>query len=120
MQIHDTMDTLTESKWQHSIEVKSDVAKATGCFTSLPIRIHSRNDIADDATMASIRDWGIHIGDGCEQYSGSSCSPVGNWGAFIFPEALPDRLGVITYLANLGNIHDGKQEKDLCVCRKLC
>lgn len=96
--------------WQQSVKIDVEVAKATGCFTTLPLRIHSRNDIADQATMGSIKDWGMHIGDGWEKYSGSCCSPVGNWGAFIFPESLPDRLGVITYLANMGNIHDGTYE----------
>ncbi|TDZ21940.1 Ophiobolin F synthase [Colletotrichum orbiculare MAFF 240422] len=95
--------------WEHCVDVDGEVAASTGCFTTLPIRIHRRNDIADDATKQSIHDWGAYVGDGWEQRSGSSWSPVGNWGAFIFPESLPDRLGVITYLANMGNIHD-----DLC------
>ncbi|TDZ39338.1 Fusicoccadiene synthase [Colletotrichum trifolii] len=95
--------------WKYSVEIDCEVALSTGCFTSLAIRIHQRNDLADDATKRSIQDWGLHIGDGWERKSGSSWSPVGNWGAFIFPESLPERLGVITYLANMGNIHD-----DLC------
>ncbi|KAL0936244.1 geranylgeranyl pyrophosphate synthase [Colletotrichum truncatum] len=98
-----------DSIWLYSIEVDHEVATSTGCFTTLPIRIHQRNDIADHATKQSIQDWNAHIGDGWEKKSGSSWSPVGNWGAFIFPESLPERLGVITYLANMGNIHD-----DLC------
>ncbi|EJT79122.1 hypothetical protein GGTG_04211 [Gaeumannomyces tritici R3-111a-1] len=97
------------SNWIYSVPVDEDVAHSTGCFTSLPIRIHSRNDIADEATARSIADWGSHVGDGWEQKSGSCWSPVGNWGAFIFPETVPERLGVLTYLANMGNIHD-----DLC------
>ncbi|KAE9575202.1 hypothetical protein CGMCC3_g8573 [Colletotrichum fructicola] len=95
--------------WEYSVDIDAEVAASTGCFTTLPIRIHHRNDLADDATKQSILDWGAYIGDGWEHKSGSSWSPVGNWGAFIFPESLPERLGVITYLANMGNIHD-----DLC------
>ncbi|KAF6809680.1 geranylgeranyl pyrophosphate synthase [Colletotrichum sojae] len=95
--------------WEHSTDVDHEVALSTGCFTTLPIRIHRQNNIADDATKQSVQDWGSYIGDGWESKSGSSWSPVGNWGAFIFPESLPERLGVITYLANMGNIHD-----DLC------
>ncbi|KAK1977183.1 geranylgeranyl pyrophosphate synthase [Colletotrichum cereale] len=98
-----------DSMWEYSVPVDRELALSTGCFTSLPIRIHQRNDLANDATKQSIRDWGSYVGDGWEQRSGSSWSPVGNWGAFIFPESLPERLGVITYLANMGNIHD-----DLC------
>ncbi|KAJ0333862.1 hypothetical protein COL922a_010361 [Colletotrichum nupharicola] len=95
--------------WEYSVDIDAEVEASTGCFTTLPIRIHHRNDLADDATKQSILDWGAYIGDGWEHKSGSSWSPVGNWGAFIFPESLPERLGVITYLANMGNIHD-----DLC------
>ncbi|OLN89755.1 Ophiobolin F synthase 3 [Colletotrichum chlorophyti] len=97
------------SLWKYSIPVDAEKARSTGCFTSLPIRIHSRNDIADEATRQSIEDWGKSVGDGWEKVSGSSWSEVGNWGAFIFPEAQLDRLATTTYLANLGNIHD-----DLC------
>ncbi|KAK6213346.1 geranylgeranyl pyrophosphate synthase [Colletotrichum tabaci] len=100
-----TMDDI----WKYSVDIDREVALSTGCFTSLAIRIHQRNDLADEATKLSIQDWGSHVGDGWERKSGSSWSPVGNWGAFIFPESLPERLGVITYLANMGNIHD-----DLC------
>lgn len=50
------------------------------------------------------------MGDGWEVKSGSACSPVGNWCSLIFPEALPERLHSITYLANIGNIHDGKEK----------
>ncbi|KAJ0316620.1 hypothetical protein Brms1b_005338 [Colletotrichum noveboracense] len=76
--------------WEYSVDIDAEVAAST-----------------DDATKQSILDWGAYIGDGWEHKSGSSWSPVGNWGAFIFPESLPERLGVITYLANMGNIHDG-------------
>lgn len=102
------VDCAVDGVWTNSVPVDSEAARKTGCFTSLPIRIHAQNEIADQATRLSVEDWHVHIGDGWEQRSGSSWSPVGNWGAFIFPESQPERLGVVTYLANMGNIHDGK------------
>jgi hypothetical protein len=94
--------------WKYSVPVDRDVTRETGlCFTTLPIRIHSCDDIANEATLKSIKDWGEAIGDGWDKKSGSALCSVGNWCSFIFPESLPDRLQVITYLANLGNIHDG-------------
>jgi ophiobolin F synthase len=94
--------------WKYSKSVEKDIAQASGCFTTLPIRIHQRDDIANEATLRSVAEWGEHVGDGMDKKSGSALSPIGNWCSFIFPESIPERLGVITYLANIGNIHDGK------------
>ncbi|KAI9150204.1 Ophiobolin F synthase [Paramyrothecium foliicola] len=101
---------LLEGLFGESVAVDGEVARKTGCFTSLPIRIHKRNDIADESTLKSIQDWAEHVGDGWEAKSGSAMSKVGNWCAFIFPESLPERLASITYLANIGNIHDDATE----------
>ncbi|OJD32476.1 geranylgeranyl pyrophosphate synthase [Diplodia corticola] len=99
--------------WTFSGPVDAQEARRTGAFTSLPIRIHRRNDIADAATIQSLRDWNQHVGDGWERKSGSAMSPVGNWGAFIFPESFEERLFSITYLASIGNIHDGNACEDM-------
>lgn len=96
-----------QGEWLHSVEISAEVARKTGCFTTLPIGIHRRNDIADEATLQSMRDWHQHVGDGWQARSGSAISPVGNWCALIFPESLEERLHSITYLANIGNIHNG-------------
>ncbi|KAF1360397.1 geranylgeranyl pyrophosphate synthase [Lizonia empirigonia] len=96
--------------WKQSEAVPANVARETGCFTTLPIRIHKRNEIADEATLRSISDWKEHVGDGWEAKSGSAISKVGNWCALIFSESLPERLASITYLANVGNIHDDATE----------
>lgn len=86
----------------------AEVAEKTGCFTTLPIRIHKRNDIADAASHKMIEDWGKHIGDGWEKASHASLNPTdGNLCSYLFPEALPERLGVLTYLTDLGLFHDG-------------
>lgn len=82
-------------------------ANKTGCFTTLPIRIHPRNDLADAATHRFIREWAKHVGDGREKKTHFSFSSVGNWSALIYPEAIPERLGVLAYLSDLGLIHDG-------------
>ncbi|KAF8250240.1 geranylgeranyl pyrophosphate synthase [Wilcoxina mikolae CBS 423.85] len=81
-------------------------ARKTGCFTTLPIRIHPRKDVADAATHKFIRDWDLYIGDGREKKTHFSFSPVGNWTALIYPEAFTERLGILTYLSDLGLIHD--------------
>jgi ophiobolin F synthase len=103
------MSSTLDTDWKQSEAVPASVAHETGCFTTLPIRIHKRNDIADEATIQSISDWKEHVGDGWEAKSGSAISNVGNWCALIFSESLPERLASITYLANIGNIHDGEK-----------
>ncbi|KAK0113545.1 hypothetical protein ONS95_013796 [Cadophora gregata] len=97
--------------WKYSIAVDEIIARRTGCFTTLPIRIHCRDDIANQATLKSVKDWGQSMKDGWDKKSGSALCSVGNWCSFIFPESLPERLDVITYLTNLGNIHDDACEE---------
>ncbi|KAL1796230.1 hypothetical protein ACET3X_004770 [Alternaria dauci] len=46
------------------------------------------------------------MGDGRELHTHFSFSPVGNWSSLIYPEAIPERLGVLAYLSDLGLIHD--------------
>ncbi|KAK8091906.1 Ophiobolin F synthase [Apiospora hydei] len=93
--------------------VPADEASRTGCFTTLPIRIHPRDDLADTASHRFVRDWAREIGDGREKKTHFSFSPVGNWSSLIYPEAIPERLGVLAYLSDLGLIHDGKSAPTL-------
>lgn len=88
--------------------VSADEACRTGCFTTLPIRIHPRDDLADAASRRFVKDWKREIGDDREKQTYFSFSPVGNWSSLIYPEAIPERLGVLAYLSDLGLIHDGK------------
>jgi ophiobolin F synthase len=77
------------------------------CFTILPVRIHIRDDIANAATLALVRDWSELVQDGREKISHCSLCSKGNWCSFIFPESIPNRLGLLTYLTDIGLIHDG-------------
>ncbi|GKT67041.1 geranylgeranyl pyrophosphate synthetase [Colletotrichum tofieldiae] len=90
--------------------VSADEAGRTGCFTTLPIRIHPRDDLADAASRRFVKDWAREIGDGREKQTFFSFSPVGNWSSLIYPEAIPERLGVLAYLSDLGLIHDDTGE----------
>ena len=88
--------------------IPAEEAQRTGCFTSLPIRVHPRNGIADGATVKFTADWAKHVHDGREKRTHFCPSPVGNWNSFLYPEALPERLGTVSYLLDLGLIHDGE------------
>lgn len=100
-----SVDTLT---YQSKL-ISPDEASKTGCFTTLPIRLHPRDDLADTASRRFVNDWAREMGDGREQHTYFSFSPVGNWSSLIYPEAIPERLGVLAYLSDLGLIHDGKR-----------
>ncbi|KAF9869992.1 geranylgeranyl pyrophosphate synthase [Colletotrichum karsti] len=90
--------------------VPAETARETGCFTTLPIRIHPRDDLADAASRRFVGDWAREMRDGREKKTYFSFSPVGNWSSLIYPEAIPERLGVLAYLSDLGLIHDDTGE----------
>ncbi len=99
---------MTDFLFTQSLLVDTNEVQRSGCFTSLPVRRHARDDIANAATFALVRDWGELVQDGREKISHCSLREKGSWGSFIFPESLPERLGLLTYLTDLGLIHDGK------------
>jgi ophiobolin F synthase len=94
--------------------ISSEESQKTGCFTTLPIRLHSQDDLADAASRRFVQDWAREMGDGREQKTYFSFSPVGNWSSLIYPEAIPERLGVLAYLSDLGLIHDGIVVFSMC------
>ncbi|KAG6008147.1 hypothetical protein E4U21_004904 [Claviceps maximensis] len=91
--------------------ISADEARRTGCFTTLPIRIHPLDDVANAASRRFVRDWEKIIGDGLEKQTHFSFSPVGNWSSLIYPEAITERLAVLAYLSDLGLIHDDTSER---------
>ncbi|KAI3395455.1 hypothetical protein diail_1318 [Diaporthe ilicicola] len=91
--------------------IPPEEAAETGCFTTLPIRLHPQNDLADEASRRFMRDWAREMGDGRETRTYFSFSPAGNWSSLIYPEAIPERLGVLAYLSDLGLIHDDAGEE---------
>lgn len=99
---------MMETVFSQSRPIDADEVRGTGCFTSLPVRIHDRDDISNAASMALIRDWGDVMQDGREKISHCSLCDRGNWCSFIFPESYPERLGLLTYLADIGMMHDGE------------
>lgn len=96
-----------EHIFYHSKPVSSEEVARTGSFTSLQVRINHRDDIANAATRQLLADWKSFVGDGSEQESNSSLCELGNWCSLVFPDSIPERLAILTYLTDLGLIHDG-------------
>ncbi|PYH70516.1 bifunctional terpene synthase/polyprenyl synthetase family protein [Aspergillus vadensis CBS 113365] len=96
--------------WQHSRPIDAEAIKKTPSFTTLPIRINERTDVADSATRRALRDWDHCLHDGLADKALISISELGNLGAFAYPEVPPERLAILTYLTDLGMLHDDGYE----------
>ncbi|KAG2005097.1 hypothetical protein GB937_009054 [Aspergillus fischeri] len=96
--------------WEHSRPIADDTIKKTPSFTTLPIRINKQNDVADAATRRALRDWDYYLHDGLAERALISISELGNLGAFAYPEVPPERLAIVTYLTDLGILHDDGYE----------
>ena len=99
---------MAENVFKNCELIDPDKVRATGCFTSLPVWQHKREDIANAASLALIRDSGEFLQDGREKTSHCSMSALGNLCTFVYPETDPERLGLLTYMTDLGLMHDGE------------
>ena len=99
---------MAESVFKNCKHIDPDKVRETGCFTSLPVWQHNREDIANAASLVLIRDWGKMMQDGREKTSHCSMSNLGNLCTFVYPETDPERLGLLTYMTDLGLMHDGE------------
>ncbi|KAL5340870.1 isoprenoid synthase domain-containing protein [Aspergillus crustosus] len=96
--------------WVHSRPISTEAIQNTASFTTLPVRINERNDVANAATRKALRDWNDSLHDGLAERELISFSELGNLGAFAYPEAPPERLAILTYLTDLGMLHDDGYE----------
>lgn len=63
--------------------------------------------MANEATSRTLREWDEALHDGLVDKVLVSFSDLGNLGAFAYPEASSERLHILTYLTDLGMLHDG-------------
>lgn len=98
---------------QYSKAIDEHEVFRTGSFTSLPIRIHHDDDVANLATCRLLADWKAYFNDGNDREYSSCLSEVGNLCSLMFSECKPNRLSILTYLTDLGFIHDGKVKQKL-------
>lgn len=72
--------------YPYSIPVDGDRVVQSGALTSLPVRLHRHNHLADAGALCLNDDWRCIMQDGQHRKSNASPSIVGNWGSFIWPE----------------------------------
>ncbi|ELQ39348.1 geranylgeranyl pyrophosphate synthetase [Pyricularia oryzae] len=100
-----------EELYPYSEPVARETVVASGALTSLPVRIHRHDELADAGAICLTGDWGRIMKDGQDKKSNGSPCRVGNWGSFIWPESEPDRLGLLCYLLDVGCFHDDACEE---------
>ena len=99
---------MEEEIWVHSRQIDPEEVRRTGCFTNLPVRVHKRDDIAENATQRLAIEWAeIMEGDGSKISPGRMSSDYGNYASYLYPESKPERLGLMAYLTEVAFIHDG-------------
>ncbi|OJJ46868.1 hypothetical protein ASPZODRAFT_141650 [Penicilliopsis zonata CBS 506.65] len=92
--------------WTYSRVIDDEEQKTqNGCFTTLPIRIHKEDHVAEEGSQRFVQDLNYIVTDKTAPKTGCLSSPVGNYASVIYPECLPDRLEVVAYLTELGYLH---------------
>ncbi|TLD27232.1 hypothetical protein PspLS_04944 [Pyricularia sp. CBS 133598] len=102
---------LRDVLYPYSVPVARETVVKSGSLTSLPVRVHRHDSLADAGAKCLTGDWGRIMGDGQDKKSNGSPSVVGNWGSFIWPECLPNRLGLLCYLLDVACFHDDACEE---------
>ncbi|PVH95144.1 geranylgeranyl pyrophosphate synthetase [Periconia macrospinosa] len=92
--------------WVYSKPLDPDYVKKAGCFTSLPVRVHKDNHLADAATHHLATEWGYVMENGKAVQHPRLWSTEGDYSSFFYPECIPERLGPMAYLTELAFIHD--------------
>ncbi|TLD13740.1 uncharacterized protein PgNI_03792 [Pyricularia grisea] len=95
-----------EALYPYSVPVARETVGRSGSLTSLPVRIHRHNSLADAGAKCLTDDWDRILRDDQDKKSNGSLSAVGHRGSFIWPECIPDRLGLLCYLLDMGCLHD--------------
>jgi hypothetical protein len=99
--------SMEDQIFNYSVKVCADEVKKSGSFTTLPVRIKARNDIAVEASLRLLKDWEHHVNDGLSKVILTSNSPVGNLWALACAECPPEKLGIATYFSDIGFFYDG-------------
>ncbi|WQF89954.1 Putative polyprenyl synthetase, isoprenoid synthase domain superfamily [Colletotrichum destructivum] len=100
-----------EELYPYSVPVDRETVVRSGALTTLPVRIYKHDDLADAGAICLTGDWGRIMRDGQDKKSNGSPCVVGNWGSFIWPESIPDRMGLLCYLLDVGCFHDDACEE---------
>jgi hypothetical protein len=87
--------------------------REAGCFTTMEARLNKWDEFANSGAKRAVNDYARAFGLERHNYAPCLCSPGGNMVSFSYPEVLPDRMELISYITELGLLHDGMRESSL-------
>jgi len=98
----------------NSAVISTATLKKHGCFTTLQARRAKHMSFCHEALSMSMKDWTTHIGDHRAYIFPATRNEVsGNWVALVMPEAIPFRLGLMTYAAHLIFLHEDIEQASI-------
>jgi ophiobolin F synthase len=99
---------MDSAEYQHSKEIPNEVWENSKCPTQFRPRISKYASIADEACWA-VREEMAAAGGSESITRGVGCVDMvsGNAMAVWFPEALPERLYIASYMIEFAFMHDG-------------
>lgn len=97
---------MEEDIFRYSRLVDPVEVQQTGCFTTLPVRVSRYDHLAVEASKRFLTEFGETVESEVPQLVRFH-SKIGNFSSFLYPESLPERLGLLTYLSEVAFIHDG-------------
>ncbi|KAK5999230.1 Quiannulatene synthase [Cladobotryum mycophilum] len=89
-----------------------ELLKAVGCFTRFEARVNSRDDLANLGMQRAAADLTAAINTGRNDTLGATMSATANMTSLSYPDCLPDRIELLSYLTELGFLHDDYTETE--------
>ncbi|KAI0517898.1 fusicoccadiene synthase [Xylaria bambusicola] len=92
-----------EYQYSHVIDPRS--YDNLGLCDGIPLRVHRNADLEEAGTIRLRDDWRKYVGP-LPGTNGGNIGPVYSFTSVTIPECLPDRLEVVSYVMELGFLHD--------------
>jgi hypothetical protein len=91
-----------------SRQLDRDALKHVGCFTTFQAWINMRDDLANAGMIRADKDWAMAKNQPWSNTSvGCTYSSVGSVTGLAYFDCLPDRIEALSYLNELGFLHNG-------------
>lgn len=77
-----------------------------GLCDGIPLRVHRNSDTDEAGTIRLRSDWRKYVGPLPLASHGGNMGPIYNFTSVAIPECRPDRLEIVSYIMELGFLHD--------------
>lgn len=100
-----------EYRYSHLIDRSS--YDSHGLCDEIPLRCHRNSDIEEFAASRAQSDWCRHVGPIAPSNYAGTLGPTYSLSSVVFPECLPDRLDIISYVMEFAFLHDDAVDTDV-------